>query len=252
MSDIVFRYILITWVLIAVAVFVSLFFVTAPYGRYFKGSNGLSVRGRLGWIMMEAPAPLIFAAIFVANSQVITGTLIVFLLMWEIHYVDRSLIYPITRRISAKPLPLAILAAGLIFNTMNAYLNSNYLIVNSYIYSVMWLRDIRFMIGLSLFLIGLIVNRYSDHVLYRIRRTSQNEYSIPYGGLYHWVSCPNYLGEILIWIGWSVATWSPVAAAFSLWTIANLAPRARSHHQWYQNHFDDYPNQRRALVPWIW
>ena len=172
--------------------------------------------------------------------------------MWEIHYVDRSFIYPITRRISSKPLPLAILSAGLIFNTTNAYLNSNYLIVNSYLYSVIWLRDIRFVIGLSIFLIGFIVNRYSDYVLYHIRLTSQNEYRIPYGGLYRWVSCPNYLGEILVWIGWTITTWSPVAAAFSLWTIANLAPRARSHHQWYQNHFDDYPNERRALVPRIW
>ena len=252
MSDIVFRYVLITLVVIAVAVFVSLFFVTAPYGRYFRGNTALSVHGRLGWIIMEAPASLIFAACFVMNSQMITGTLIVFLIMWEIHYVDRSLLYPITRRISAKPLPLAILAAGLIFNTMNAYLNSHYLIANSDIYSEMWLRDIRFVFGLSFFLIGFFVNRYSDHILYRIRRKFQNEYSIPYGGLYHWVSCPNYLGEILIWIGWAVATWSPVAAAFSLWTIANLAPRARSHHQWYQNNFDDYPNERRALLPWIW
>ena len=252
MSDIVFRYVLITWVLIALAVFVSLFFIKAPYGRYFKGNTGLSIQGRLGWIIMEAPAPIIFAACFVMNSQMITGTMIIFLLMWEIHYVDRSLIYPITRRISAKPLPLAILAAGLIFNTINAYLNSNYLIANSYLYSVIWLRDIRFVIGLSIFLIGFIVNRYSDYVLYHIRLTSQNEYRIPYGGLYQWVSCPNYLGEILVWIGWTITTWSPVAAAFSLWTIANLAPRARSHHQWYQNHFDDYPNERRALVPRIW
>ncbi|MFC2067785.1 DUF1295 domain-containing protein [Chloroflexota bacterium] len=252
MSDIVFHYVLIAWVLIAVAVFVSLFFVTAPYGRYFKVNTGPTIYGRLGWIIMEALAPIIFAACFVINYQVITGTMIVFLIMWEVHYVDRSLIYPITRRISAKPLPLAILAAGLIFNIMNAYLNSNYLIVNSVIYSVAWLCDLRFVIGLSLFLTGFIVNRYSDYILYRIRRTSQNEYSIPYGGLYHWISCPNYLGEIFIWIGWTIATWSPVAAAFSLWTIANLAPRARSHHRWYQNYFDNYPNERRALVPWIW
>jgi len=190
MNNMVLSYVLIAWVLIAVAVFVSLFFVTAPYGRYFRGNTNLSVYGRLGWIIMEAPAPLIFAACFAINPKMITGTLIVFLLMWEIHYVDRSLIYPITRRISAKPLPLAILAAGLIFNTLNAYLNSNYLIANSYIYSLTWFRDIRFLIGLSLFLIGFIVNRYSDYVLYRIRRTSQNDYSIPYGGLYNWVSCP--------------------------------------------------------------
>jgi protein-S-isoprenylcysteine O-methyltransferase Ste14 len=70
--------------------------------------------------------------------------------------------------------------------------------------------------------------------------------------LYQWISCPNYLGEIVIWIGWTVATWSPVAAAFALWTIANLVPRARSHHKWYQQQFENYPTERRALLPGVW
>ena len=70
--------------------------------------------------------------------------------------------------------------------------------------------------------------------------------------MYKWVSCPNYLGEMLIWFGWAIAAWSQVALAFALWTVANLAPRARSHHRWYQDKFENYPEKRRALVPGLW
>ena len=252
MSDTVFRFILIVWVLIAVTIFIFLFFIAAPYGRYFRRSFGPAINGKLGWILMEAPAPLLFAAFFITGMTTVTIVQIIFLAMWEIHYVDRSFIYPLTLRISSKPFPLAVLTAGLAFNIMNAYLNSNYIIMNSPNYAELWLYDMRFLAGLGLFFVGLIVNRHSDYILYCTRRTSNQEYSIPQDGFYRWVSCPNYLGEIVIWIGWTVATWSPVAAAFTFWTIANLVPRAKSHHQWYRQYFDDYPDERRALVPKIW
>lgn len=252
MNESIFRNILIVWILIAVAVFISLFFITAPYGRYVRISSRFSIEGMYGWIIMEAPASLIFAACFIANLQGITITQIILLIVWQIHYVDRSFIYPVKRRISSKPLPLFILAAGIVFNSINAYLNGMYTILNNSIYSKEWLTDIRFLTGCSLFFIGFIINRYSDFILYRIRRLSREEYTIPYGGLFRWISSPNYLGEILIWIGWTIATWSPVAAAFSLWTIANLAPRAWAHHKWYQQQFDNYPEQRHALIPWLW
>ena len=131
MSDTVFRLILIAWVFIAVAVFISLLFMAAPYGRYFRRNFGPSVNGKLGWILMEAPAPLLFAAILIIGMRTVSIVPIVFLAMWQIHYLDRSFLYPLTLRISSKPLPLAVLIAGFAFNIMNAYLNSNYIIMNT-------------------------------------------------------------------------------------------------------------------------
>lgn len=252
MSDISFQYVLIAWIVIAVMVFISLFFIVAPYGRYFRRSFGPSVNGSLGWIIMEAPALLVFVAFFIADIGVATLVQIVFLVMWTTHYLDRSFIYPIRLRISPKPLPLIVLMTGFGFNVMNAYLNSEYIVVNAPKYSETWFHDTRFIAGFTLFIFGFIVNRHSDYMLYRIRSIFRQEYSIPQGGLYRWISCPNYLGEIIMWSGWAVSTWSPVAAAFSLWTVANLVPRARSHHQWYQQNFTDYPSERRAIIPWIW
>ena len=108
------------------------------------------------------------------------------------------------------------------------------------------------MIGLILFLAGYGVNRWADLTLRGLRRPGETGYKIPYGGLFRWVSCPNYLGEIVEWFGWALTTWSLPGLAFALWTVANLAPRARAHHAWYHDHFPDYPPERKALIPGIW
>jgi protein-S-isoprenylcysteine O-methyltransferase Ste14 len=88
--------------------------------------------------------------------------------------------------------------------------------------------------------------------LSRLRTGSETGYKIPKGGLYRWIACPNYFGEIVIWTGWAIATWSLAGLSFALWTVANLAPRAKSHRKWYQEQFVDYPASRKALIPGVW
>ena len=65
------------------------------------------------------------------------------------------------------------------------------------------------------------------------------------------MSCPNYFGELLEWVGWTIATWSFAGFAFALYTAANLLHRALDNHRWYQNSFDDYPKDRRAVIPFL-
>jgi steroid 5-alpha reductase family enzyme len=102
-----------------------------------------------------------------------------------------------------------------------------------------------------MFFSGYIINIHSDSILRGLRAKNETGYKIPGTGLFKFVSSPNYFGEILEWTGWAVATWSLPGAAFALWTIANLAPRAFANHRWYLDHFPDYPSQRKALIPFI-
>ena len=115
-----------------------------------------------------------------------------------------------------------------------------------------WLIDPRFQAGLVLFVTGHAINRHADRTLHNLRQPGETGYAIPTGGLYRWISCPNYLGEMIEWIGWAVATWSPAGLAFATWVAANLVPRAHAHHLWYQEQFADYPPERRALLPGLW
>lgn len=77
-------------------------------------------------------------------------------------------------------------------------------------------------------------------------------YQVPQEGLYEWVSCPNYFGETIEWVGYAIASSSLAAAAFAFFTFANLAPRAHAHHKWYQQQFANYPASRKAYIPLIW
>ncbi|MBT4068686.1 MAG: DUF1295 domain-containing protein, partial [Candidatus Marinimicrobia bacterium] len=96
------------------------------------------------------------------------------------------------------------------------------------------------------------INIKSDNMLFNLRADGATDYKIPQNGLFKWVSCPNYLGELLEWWGWALATWSLAGLSFALWGMANLIPRARANHIWYKEKFFNYPKDRKALIPKIW
>ena len=201
---------------------------------------------------MEAPAALVFAACFVVGPYGSGPVAWAFFLMWESHYLYRSFLYPLGLRARRKRVPLVVVGFGFLFNTVNGFLNGWFLFTLSGGYAAAWLVDPRFLAGLALFVGGSAINRGADGTLRRLSRGSGPAYSIPRGGLYRWVSCPNYLGEMLAWSGWALATWSPAGLAFAVWTAANLVPRAWSHHRWYREQFPDYPPGRKALLPGLW
>ena len=98
----------------------------------------------------------------------------------------------------------------------------------------------------------MVINISSDNILFSLRKKGVQDYKIPKKGLFKWVSSPNYLGEIIEWFGWALATWSFAGLSFAIWSLANLMPRARSNHKWYLDNFSDYPTERKALIPKIW
>ncbi len=122
-----FNSLTIGWFSLAVVVFLALLFVAAPYGRYARGGWGPTVSNKLGWVIMEAAAPLVFAVCFVLGSDANTLTTLVFLGLWEVHYIHRAFIYPFGRRSRHRGMPLTIVSFGLLFNTLNAYLNGRYI-----------------------------------------------------------------------------------------------------------------------------
>lgn len=233
-------------------VFVALFFVKAPYGRHSRQGWGPLISSPLGWVIMESPAVLVFGVFFITANTPKNLLMKFFFVLWEMHYVYRAFIYPMTLRNRRTKMPAVVVIMGLIFNLGNAYANGHFLFGRSDNYPLSWLTDPRFLAGVTLFLAGFFINHWADQVLRRLRKPGETVYRIPYGGLFRWVSCPNYLGEIIEWSGWALATWSLPGLFFAVWTFANLAPRAYSHHAWYQANFSGYPEKRKALIPWIW
>jgi 3-oxo-5-alpha-steroid 4-dehydrogenase 1 len=248
----IFNNLILGWFVLAIIVFTSLFFFNAPYGRYARNNWGPAIGSKKGWLIMEAPAPLLFAVFFFLGGNPVTVTTGIFLAMWEAHYLHRAFIYPFTLRGQSRHMTIIVVAMAFTFNTVNGYLNGRHIFTLSGTYTNEWLSDARFIIGLIVFITGFIINRRADLILRNLRKPGESDYGIPYGEAYRWISCPNYLGEILTWVGWAVATWSLPGLAFAMWTIANLVPRARAYHAWYRKHFTDYPEGRKALLPGLW
>lgn len=232
-----------------VVIFFSLLFITAPYGRHLRKSWGPTLPARLGWVLMEIPSPVLMVALFVLGDRHTNVAAIALLGLWLLHYGNRTFIYPFRLSAASKPMPLAIAAFGFVFNLFNGYLNGRFLFSFGPILPDAWLTSPNFIAGALIFAAGFAINQHSDAVLRRLRRPGESGYRIPYGGLYRWVSSPNYLGELIEWLGFALASASSAAWVFFAWTACNLVPRAISHHRWYRATFPDYPRERRAILP---
>lgn len=236
----------------AVVVFISLQFVAAPYGRHARKGWGPSIPSKLGWILMEGVAVAAILIFCFRQRPEMTPTLWVLLALWEIHYVNRSFIFPLRMRSTGKTNPVSVVGMAMLFNVWNGYLNGHWLGAHAAQYTADWMLRPQFVIGFIVFASGFAINVWADEKLFRLRGREDTGYKIPNGGLYRFVSCPNYLGELVEWTGWAIMTWSPAGLVFALWTAANLVPRARSHHRWYRDTFPAYPAGRRAIIPFVY
>jgi protein-S-isoprenylcysteine O-methyltransferase Ste14 len=245
------RRLALTVIATGVVVFVSLFWINAPYGRHTRSGWGPSVSSRLGWMLMESPAALGFAAVYARGEKASSAVPLFFCLLWLTHYTYRAFVYPLRLRDAKKPMPLAITAMAIVFNVINPYLNARW-ISSLGSYSSSWFSDPRCLIGVSAFVAGIVINIHSDNILLALRKPGERDYKVPEGGAFRWVSSPNYFGELIEWAGWALATWSLAGLAFFCFTLANLLPRALAHHRWYHRTFADYPKARRAIIPWLW
>ncbi|HAF28811.1 MAG TPA: 3-oxo-5-alpha-steroid 4-dehydrogenase [Bacteroidales bacterium] len=245
-----FNTVVLIWIAIALAIFPVQLFITAPYGRHTKRSWGPMINNRLGWIIMELPALIVFVWMIYLGKNPIHTVVLMITSLWLIHYIHRSLIFPFRIKTSNKKMPVLIMLFAVVFNSVNGFING-YWLGNFSSYNLDWLIDIRFISGALLFITGFIINQFHDKILIQLRKNRLNGYQVPHGGLFKYISCPNFFGEIIEWAGFAILVWSLPALAFFVWTFINLVPRAIDHHKWYKNQFDEYPKKRKAVFPFL-
>jgi len=261
------------------ATVVALKFIDAPYGKFApdgKSVWGPLVPARWAWVIQESPAliAMIICWCMAASSSYpiplsskVLGALFCF------HYVVRAWVFPFLLRAS-KPVPLSVMLLAFVFCVWNGTLQGHALFMQHMHGKHShddkeWLHQARVQVGILLFIIGWLANQHADHVLRQLRRRGEAEreadaqakrdgsspthsrYKVPYGGLFRYVSAANYAGEVIEWFGWALAAGSFPAFAFAIFTFSNLAPRAISYHRWYQQHFPNYPKERKAIIPFV-
>lgn len=226
--------------------------VTAPYGKLVTKGYGATMGVREGWMVMESPALWATILFFAMGNNKLGSVPLILLRLYQLHYFNRCVIYPMRMKVQGKGIPILVVTCGFFFNVYNAYLQGRWL--SHYgSYERSWLTSPQFVVGTLVFFTGFVINFWSDTILLSLRSDEHDRsYKIPRGFLYKFVTSPNYFGEMVEWLGWAILTWSPAGLSFFLYTVANLAPRAVVTHHWYMKKFNDYPKERKYLVPFLY
>jgi very-long-chain enoyl-CoA reductase len=112
-------------------------------------------------------------------------------------------------------------------------------------------------LGLALFFLAEAGNARAHRVLRELRAPGGRERQIPRGLLFQRLSCPHYLFEILSWLGFNLVTQTWAGLAFMLVGAGILGAWAHTRHAAYRKEFDGqdgrdkYPDERRALIPFV-
>jgi len=133
----------------------------------------------------------------------------------------------------------------------------------------------QFVLGISVFYLGLAANFYHDDELREIRRremarqerllakqgghgkkaTVEKHYEIPEAGLFKYMLYPHYLVEWVEWFGfWMACGWSCVPAmCFVVNEVFAMLPRAVRGKRWYMERFgEDKIRRKWAVIPGVW
>ena len=170
--------------------------------------------------------------------------------LFSLHYINRVFIFPFRIHTKGKMMPVIITLSAIFFNLVNGF-SLGYYFTHFVNYSMEWFSDIRFIAGTILFFSGLYINWTADDKLIHLRKPNETDYKIPTGWLFNKISCPNLFGELIEWLGFALLCWNLPALTFFIWTSANLIPRAISHHKWYKEKFPAYPENRKAILPFV-
>ncbi|KAA3636374.1 MAG: 3-oxo-5-alpha-steroid 4-dehydrogenase, partial [Bacteroidetes bacterium] len=159
------NYYLIIWIIIGVVLFPLQLKITAPYGRHTTKKWGPVMSNRLGWVLMESISIILFGGLFLSGDNVKTGPMWLFFGLWVAHYTYRSFIYPYRTKTKGKVIPVSIVLMAIFFNVINGFSNGYYLGTLSEPYPVSWLWDVRFIVGILVFVAGAYINFSSDNIL---------------------------------------------------------------------------------------
>ncbi|BFZ06923.1 hypothetical protein BsWGS_09962 [Bradybaena similaris] len=229
----------------------SLSQVTAPYGRYSRSGWGFLVPPKFAWIVQEFPSFAVPVLLFIyADCPKVNNKLNLFAVgLFIFHYFHRTFIFPLLIR-GGKPTPLVPFLMAVFFCSLNGYIQPGYILKYA---DLQWTPQTcpRIIAGAIMFFTGMAINIHSDHILRNLRKPGETGYKIPRGGMFNYISGANFFGEIVEWWGFAVLNWTFPAASFAVFTMCNVAPRATQHHRWYKDKFEDYPKDRKAIIPFI-
>jgi 3-oxo-5-alpha-steroid 4-dehydrogenase 1 len=232
-------------------------FGSAPTGKFNNGPTACHVAlpVHIAWCTMEQPSVLVPLAMLCnymrSNSAASLPTGAFFLCMFMAHYIRRSYIYPWLSR--GRPYPIHTWVSAMMFTATNGTFQANWLLYGETFEDGMLLRP-QTLLGIAIFVFGMTCNINADTVLGNLRKPGETAYTIPCGGLFEYVSGAHFVGEIIEWTGYAIASgFSYAPTVFAAFNWMGIGTRAIATHHWNLEKFGaDYPKGRKRLIPLVW
>jgi len=172
---------------------------------------------------------------------------------WSVHYAKRILETLFVHRFSHATMPVFNL-----FKNCSYYWSFTALVsyfCNHPLYTAP--PDNRVWVGLSLFVVGELVNFITHLQLRNLRPEGSSKRAIPQGMFFSMVSCPNYTFEVLSWIGFSIMCQCLTSWLFAIVGFGQMWLWAVGKHRRYKKEFDGkegrpmYPKRRKIMIPFL-
>ena len=126
--------------------------------------------------------------------------------------------------------------------------------------------------GLVAYFVGQLGNLYHHYILSTLRTTDKNgnvtvskadnagsdekfdvksNYAVPKGGLFDYVTMPHYFFELIAWLGIAIVSQDLNVYLVFASMCTYLLTRAKATKIWYLKNVNDYPKDRKVLVPFV-
>jgi len=104
-----------------------------------------------------------------------------------------------------------------------------------------------------IFLIAWFYQLEAHKMFAQMKISNPNKHSMPMGSLFTYVSSPHYLCEIIIYTSLMLilGTEHMTGVMIWAWVTINQIIAALMSHRWYITKFEDYPKERKAIIPFV-
>lgn len=204
--------------------------------------------------------PYVYPAAIFGEHKVapLSDVQVLFAWMMIAHFVKRELETVFVHKFSAATMPAKFIIRNSAHYWLLAGLNISYWVFapNSLAaQSLDSLSDnVKYLIyaGVATYIYGEIANFYTHIVLSNLRPKGTTKRGIPKGFGFNWVTCPNYLFEIISWIGVLMATRSLACVLFVVVAWVTMQGWAVQREKRYRKEFEGtYRPKKYALTPFV-
>ena len=218
------------------------------------GPRSSFVSKSLAWKLMTLPSvPSILGFYALAGgftTHALSSPQTVFVGLYCLHYLYRSVVYPRRIRTSEQQYSLVLVLLTWSYYIPMGYFLGTHLAVHDPVIETLYHPTV--LLGLIVFVLGLVSTIAHDEILIRLRSKPSKEYAIPMRGLFRYTSNAHYFSEFIEWTGFALMVMTLPAVLHLMAVFILMLPQALKTHSWYHRHFGaGYPGNRTAFFPFL-